>query len=158
MRAAMPAAHCGDRRSSVRTGAETHADRPRTDDPPREGLVERYRDWTLDQYAPPRLLVDEHYDVTHVFGSAGDYLIDREGPVTQNVVDKVLRAFRVDLRAALFRRSALASRPTRASSASRSEATSAWRGCTSARSAAPQQATGSPRSSLSSSTRRRSMG
>ncbi len=71
--------------------------------PPREGLVERYRDWTLEQYAPPRLLVDEHYDVTHVFGDAGAYLVDREGPVSQNVVDKVLRAFRIDLRAALFR-------------------------------------------------------
>ena len=71
--------------------------------PPREGLVERYRDWTLERYAPPRLLVDEHYDVTHVFGDAGAYLVDREGPVSQNVVDKVLRAFRIDLRAALFR-------------------------------------------------------
>ncbi len=72
-------------------------------DPPREGLVERYRDWTLERYAPPRLLVDEHYDITHVFGDAGAYLHDREGPISQNVVDKVLSAFRLDLRAALFR-------------------------------------------------------
>ncbi len=77
--------------------------RPDPSDPPREGLVERYREWTVEQYAPPRLLVDEHYDITHVFGDAGEYLVDREGPVTQNVVDKVLRAFRFDLRAALFR-------------------------------------------------------
>ncbi|MGB3544887.1 MAG: chemotaxis protein CheB, partial [Rubrivirga sp.] len=77
--------------------------RPRPADPPREGLVERYRDWTLESYAPPRVLVDEHYDVTHVFGDAGRYLRDREGPVTQNVVDKVVRAFRMDLRASLFR-------------------------------------------------------
>ena len=77
--------------------------RPSPSDPPREGLLERYREWTLKTYAPPRLLVDEHYDVTHVFGDAGAYLVDREGPVTQNVVDKVLQAFRLDLRAALFR-------------------------------------------------------
>ena len=77
--------------------------RPHPADPPREGIVERYRDWTLDQYAPPRLLVDAHYDVSHVFGDAGLYLRDREGPVTQNVVDKVVRAFRIDLRSALFR-------------------------------------------------------
>lgn len=77
--------------------------RHRAAGPPREGIIERYRDWTLDQYAPPRLLVDEHYDITHVFGTAGDYLRDREGPVSQNVIDKVLRAFRLDLRAALFR-------------------------------------------------------
>ena len=77
--------------------------RPHPADPPREGIVERYRDWTLEQYAPPRLLVDAHYDVSHVFGEAGLYLRDREGPVTQNVVDKVVRAFRIDLRSALFR-------------------------------------------------------
>ena len=77
--------------------------RPHPADPPREGIVERYRDWTLEQYAPPRLLVDANYDVSHVFGEAGIYLRDREGPVTQNVVDKVVRAFRVDLRSALFR-------------------------------------------------------
>ena len=76
---------------------------PRPADPPRGGLVERYRDWTLEQYAPPRLLVNERYDITHIFGEAGAYLHDREGPVTQNVVDKVLRAFRLDLHAALFR-------------------------------------------------------
>ncbi|WP_412060706.1 CheR family methyltransferase [Rubrivirga sp. IMCC45206] len=84
-------------------GRKGAAPRARPADPPIEGVVERYRDWTLDQYAPPRLLVDEHYDVTHVFGTAGDYLRDREGPVSQNVVDKVLRVLRVDLRAALFR-------------------------------------------------------
>ena len=88
---------------SVGDGRRGAPPRPRPADPPREGLVERYRDWTLQEYAPPRLLVDEHYDVTHVFGDAGAYLRDREGPVTQNVVDKVLRAFRIDLRAALFR-------------------------------------------------------
>ena len=78
-------------------------DRPRTVEPPRVGIVERYKEWTLDQYAPPRLLVDRHYDITHVFGDAGAYLLDREGPVTQNVIDKVVQTFRLDLRAALFR-------------------------------------------------------
>ena len=82
------------------------ADREKEAAPPRpdkSGLVDRYGQWTLDQYAPPRVLVDERYDLTHVFGRAGDYLRDREGPVTQNVVGKVRRAFRLDLRAALHR-------------------------------------------------------
>ena len=68
-----------------------------------DGLVDRYQDWTLQSYAPPRLLVDEHHDITHVFGQAQDYLRERQGAVTQNVLDKVLRAFRIDLRAALHR-------------------------------------------------------
>ena len=66
-------------------------------------LLGRYNQWTLEQYAPPRLLVDEGYDLTHVLGRAGDYLRHREGPVTPNVVDQVIRAFRIDLRTALHR-------------------------------------------------------
>jgi len=67
------------------------------------GLVERYQDWTLAAYAPPRLLVDDQHEVTHVFGRAGDYLHDGEGPISNQVVDKVLHGFRTDLRAALYR-------------------------------------------------------
>lgn len=92
----LPFASSGDRPTSA-------PPRPHPAEPAPEGIVERYRDWTLDQYAPPRLLVDENYDVTHVFGTAGDYLRDREGPTSQNVVDKVLRVLRIDLRTALFR-------------------------------------------------------
>ncbi|WP_412070037.1 chemotaxis protein CheB [Rubrivirga sp. IMCC43871] len=92
----LPFASGGERRTSVPPRSGTTA-------PPIGGVAERYRDWTINQYAPPRLLVDEHYDVTHVFGAAGDYLRDREGPISQNVVDKVLRVLRIDLRAALFR-------------------------------------------------------
>ena len=66
-------------------------------------LLDRYRDWTLDQYAPARVLVDDRYDLLHVFGRAGDYLRDREGPVTHNIIDKVTTAFRIDLRTALYR-------------------------------------------------------
>ena len=76
---------------------------PKPTEDARGGLVNRYQEWTLATYAPPRLLIDDGYDVTHVFGRAGDYLRDREGPVTQNVVDKVLSAFRIDLRTALYR-------------------------------------------------------
>ena len=67
------------------------------------GVLDRYAAWTLSRYGPPRLLVDERFDLTHVLGRAGDYLRDREGPVTQNAVDRVERAFQVDLRAALHR-------------------------------------------------------
>ena len=83
--------------SSPDSSPEADSDRPPA------GLVERYAQWTLSQYAPPRLLVDERYNLTHVFGRAGDYLRDREGPVTQNAIDKVIRAFRIDVRTALYR-------------------------------------------------------
>lgn len=68
-----------------------------------DALLDRYNEWTLETYAPPRLLVDEHYDLTHVLGGASAYLRHREGPVTANVLDQVRRAFRLDLRTALFR-------------------------------------------------------
>ena len=99
-------ANLGGARFELFAGTRARPERPLrapepTDGP--SGLVERYREWTLERYAPPRVLVDEHLEVTHVFGGAGEYLRDREGPVSHNVVDKVLRAFRVDLRTALFR-------------------------------------------------------
>lgn len=65
------------------------------------GFVDRYAEWTAATYGPPRVVVDEHHEVSHVFGGASKYLREREGPVTQNIIDKVLRAFRLDLRAAL---------------------------------------------------------
>ena len=64
-------------------------------------FVDRYAAWTAATYGPPRIVVDEHHEVSHVFGGASKYLREREGPVTQNIIDKVLRAFRLDLRAAL---------------------------------------------------------
>ncbi|PAP76944.1 PAS domain-containing protein [Rubrivirga marina] len=99
-------ANLGGDRFELFSGTRTKTPRPPRPSVPADaesGLVDRYASWTLQAYAPPRVLVDEHHEITHVFGGAGEYLRDREGPVSNNVVEKVLRAFRVDLRSALFR-------------------------------------------------------
>ena len=70
--------------------------------PPEQSIEERYHARLLRQYAPPRLLVNKNQEITHVFGEAGRYLQDREGPVTQNVLERVAEDLRPDLRAALY--------------------------------------------------------
>ncbi|GAB5534063.1 MAG: hypothetical protein Rubg2KO_03120 [Rubricoccaceae bacterium] len=88
----------------VQTGSRGIVPPRRRSAPPSPGgLIERYQAWTLSQYAPPRVLVDRNDNITHIFGNAGQFLREREGPVTLNAVDKVLRIFRIDLRAALSR-------------------------------------------------------
>lgn len=70
--------------------------------PQARSLEEMYQAWTLKQYAPPRLLVDDNYDITHIFGGANRYLQEQEGPVTQNVLQKVVPELRLELRTALY--------------------------------------------------------
>ena len=65
-------------------------------------LEEMYQNWTLHRYAPPRVLVNENYDITHIFGHADRYLRERDGAVTQNIMQKILPGLRLDLRAALY--------------------------------------------------------
>ncbi len=67
-----------------------------------QSVEELYQQWTLRHYAPPRLLVNENYEVTHIFNGADRYLREREGSVTQNILLKVLPELRLDLRAALY--------------------------------------------------------
>lgn len=65
-------------------------------------LEEMYQAWTLRRYAPPRLIIDENYNISHIFSGASRYLREREGPVTHNILQKVLDGLRLDLRAALY--------------------------------------------------------
>lgn len=65
-------------------------------------VEEMYTAWTLRVHAPPRLLVNDNYDITHLFGSADFYLQERDGAITQNVLQKILPDLRLDLRAALY--------------------------------------------------------
>lgn len=55
---------------------------------------------------PARLLVNEAYDIVQLFGGAGRYLIGgplgADGVVTQNILQKVIPALRLDLCAALY--------------------------------------------------------
>ncbi|MCB0211392.1 MAG: PAS domain-containing protein, partial [Anaerolineae bacterium] len=63
---------------------------------------ELYQAWTLKQYAPPRLIVNDNYEITHIFSGADRYLKEQEGPVTQNILHKIIPALRLDLRTALY--------------------------------------------------------
>ena len=74
---------------------------PRQEAKPRT-VEEMYLLWTLRHYTPPRLLINENYDITHLFGGADRYLQEREGAITQHILQKVLPDLRLDLRAALY--------------------------------------------------------
>lgn len=63
---------------------------------------ELYQAWSLKQYTPPRLIVDDNYEITHIFSGADRYLKEQEGPVTQNVLHKIVPELRLDLRTALY--------------------------------------------------------
>jgi len=65
-------------------------------------IEEMYATWSLRVHAPPRLLVNQQYDITHLFGGADRYLQARDGAVTQNVLQRIHPDLRLDLRAALY--------------------------------------------------------
>ncbi|MCX6046758.1 MAG: PAS domain S-box protein [Chloroflexi bacterium] len=67
-----------------------------------QSVEDLYQQWTLRRYAPPRVLVNENYEITHIFNGADRYLREREGAVTQNILLKVLPELRLDLRSALY--------------------------------------------------------
>jgi two-component system, chemotaxis family, CheB/CheR fusion protein len=58
---------------------------------------------TLEQEAPPSILVDESHRVLHLSENAGRYIQPTSGPLTGDVVDLVRPEFRAELRAALHR-------------------------------------------------------
>jgi PAS domain S-box-containing protein len=70
--------------------------------PKPRSVQELYQAWTLRRYAPPRLLVNEQYDIIQVFNGAGRYLLEPDGVVTQNILQKIIPGLRLDLRAALY--------------------------------------------------------
>ena len=69
---------------------------------PEPSVEERYHARSLRRYAPPRLLVNENREITHVFGAAGRYLQDREGPVTHDVLERIIGPLRPELRSGLY--------------------------------------------------------
>ncbi|MEZ4864860.1 MAG: PAS domain S-box protein [Caldilineaceae bacterium] len=73
-----------------------------TDIVPTRTLEELYTTWSLRVHTPPRLLVNANYEITHLFGEVSRYLRDPEGPVTQNILQRVLPELRLDLRSALY--------------------------------------------------------
>ncbi|MEZ4674744.1 MAG: PAS domain S-box protein [Caldilineaceae bacterium] len=69
---------------------------------PMPSLEELYTGWSLRVHMPPRLLVNTTYEITHLFGDVSRYLQEPEGPVTQNVLQRILPELRLDLRTALY--------------------------------------------------------
>ncbi|MCE7984971.1 MAG: PAS domain S-box protein [Caldilinea sp. CFX5] len=65
-------------------------------------LEESYAAWSLRVHTPPRLLVNQHYEITHLFGGAERYLQTRDGAITQNVLQRIHPDLRLELRAALY--------------------------------------------------------
>lgn len=70
--------------------------------PPSRTIEELYTSWSLRRHTPPRLLVNDSYEITHLFGEASHYLQEREGAVTQHLLQRVLPDLRLDLRTALY--------------------------------------------------------
>ncbi len=81
-----------------RTTARTNEDKA----PPSRTIDELYTSWSLRRHTPPRLLVNDAYEITHLFGAAGAYLQEREGAVTQHILQRILLDLRLDLRTALY--------------------------------------------------------
>jgi two-component system CheB/CheR fusion protein len=57
----------------------------------------------LEEYGPPSVVVNEAYDIVHLSGSAGRYLIFHAGEPSTNLMTVVNPSLRVELRTALFR-------------------------------------------------------
>jgi PAS domain S-box-containing protein len=57
----------------------------------------------LEEYGPPSVVVNEAYDIVHLSGNAGRYLIFHAGEPSTNLMTVVTPSLRVELRTALFR-------------------------------------------------------
>jgi PAS domain S-box-containing protein len=57
----------------------------------------------LEEYGPPSVVVNEAYDIVHLSGNAGRYLIFHAGEPSTNLMTVVNPSLRVELRTALFR-------------------------------------------------------
>lgn len=65
-------------------------------------LAKIHHEAMLRRYAPPSVIVDEDYNITHLFGSVGRYLRPSAGMPTQNLLQKVEKPLRFEIRSALF--------------------------------------------------------
>lgn len=65
-------------------------------------LHDMYENWSLRHHTPPRLLVDSNHDIVYIFGGAGRFLLEEDGPATHNILQKIRGELRLDLRTALY--------------------------------------------------------
>jgi two-component system CheB/CheR fusion protein len=87
--------------SAIIESKATERPAPRPTEKPRT-LEELYAAWSLRVHTPPRLLVNQNYEITHLFGGAERYLQTRDGAVTQHVLQRIHPDLRLELRAALY--------------------------------------------------------
>ncbi len=69
---------------------------------PERTLEEIYTAWSLRTHTPARLLIDEEHEITHMFGNSSHFLQDRDGPVNQNILERIRPELRLDLQTALY--------------------------------------------------------
>ncbi len=64
-------------------------------------IEELYNRWTLTEHAPPRMLVNDQNEITHVFGGGGRFLSDPEGAMSNNVLQRIVSELRFDVQSLL---------------------------------------------------------
>ena len=69
---------------------------------PAINLNELHQRLLVKQYAPPSIIVNEHYQVLHVFAQAGRYLQFGEGAPSHNILEMTPAPMRLELRTALY--------------------------------------------------------
>lgn len=65
-------------------------------------LADLHASVLLTRYAPPSLIVDNNHRIRHISGDTSEFLQRPQGSVTDNVVENVIPALRVELRTLLF--------------------------------------------------------
>lgn len=65
-------------------------------------LEEMYGRWSLANHTPARILVDDNYNIVHIYSGAGKYLHMSDGPLTQGILQQVDPTVRLGLRTALY--------------------------------------------------------
>jgi len=69
---------------------------------PTINLNELHQRLLVKQYAPPSIIVNEHYQVLHIFAQAGRYLQFGEGAPSHNILEMTPAPMRLELRTALY--------------------------------------------------------
>ncbi|CAN5656888.1 hypothetical protein BH10CHL1_BH10CHL1_47520 [soil metagenome] len=65
-------------------------------------LMDIHQRLLAKQYGPPSVIVNQNYEVLHVFGPAGRYLQFGEGEPTRSILDMTSPDLRLELRTALY--------------------------------------------------------
>jgi two-component system CheB/CheR fusion protein len=66
------------------------------------GIDEAHRQFMFKEYAPPSVIVDDHFTVRHYFGGVGKFLRPSEGMPSNSLLDLAPESVRPELRASLF--------------------------------------------------------